>query len=189
VYADGSSNKAECGARIILEGLGGFILEQALKFRSKATNNPAEYEAILVGLNLAYNMGAHEVTCKSDSQLVVGQIKREFEVKEPMLQSYYNTISNLITRFKKVMVEHICREDNTRVDALSRLARTKKKSHHRSLVQIYLKHSNVGEVECLVIIEVETWMNMIIQYLQLGICKPEEEKTMRQQCVRYTMID
>jgi len=59
-------------------------------------------------------MGAHEVTCKSDSQLVVGQIKGEFEVKEPLLQRYYHTVSNLIARLKRVTVEHIHREENTR---------------------------------------------------------------------------
>jgi len=46
-------------------------------------------------------MGACEVTCKSDSQLVVNQIKGEFEVKEPLLQKYYHPVSNLIARFKR----------------------------------------------------------------------------------------
>ena len=85
-------------------------------------------------------------------------------------------------------MEHIRREDNTRVDALSWLATTKKKSHHRSVVQIFLKNPNMGEVECLVVIENVSWMTSIIQYMELGICKPEEEKTMKQQCARYTMI-
>jgi len=119
---------------------------------------------------------------------VVGQIKGEFEVNEPLLQRYYHMVSNLIARFKKVTVEHIHREDNTRADALSRLATTKKKSHHKFVVQIHLKNPSVGEAECLAVIEVDTWMNPIIQYLELGTCKPEVEKTMRQQSARYTMI-
>jgi len=65
---------------------------------------------------------------------VVGQIKEDFEVKEPLLQKYYHMLSNLIARFKKVTVEHIRREDNTKADTLSRLATTKKKSHHRYVV-------------------------------------------------------
>jgi len=93
---DGSSNKATCGAGVVLEGPGDLLLEQALQFGFKATNNQAEYEAILVRMNLAYDMGAREVTCKSDSQLVVSQIKEEFEVKEPLLHKYYHTVSNLI---------------------------------------------------------------------------------------------
>jgi len=118
---------------------------------------------------------------------VVGQIKGEFEVKEPLLQRYYHTVSNLIVRFKKVTVEHIQREDNTRANTLSRLATTKKKIHHRSVVQIHLKNPNVGEAECLAVTKTDTWMNPIIQYLKLNICKLEE-KEMRQKCARYTMI-
>ena len=82
LYVDDSSNKTACGVEVVLEGPGDLLIEQALQFSFKATNNQAEYEAILAGLNLANNLGAREVTCKSDSQLVVGQIKGEFEVKE-----------------------------------------------------------------------------------------------------------
>lgn len=103
-----------------------------------------------------------------------------------MLQRCYHTVSNLIVRFKKVTVEHIHREDNTRADTLSRLVTTKKKSHHKSMVQIHLKSPNVGEVECLAIIEVDTWMTPIIHVAYT--CKPEDENAMRQQCARYTVI-
>ena len=127
---DGSSNKTACGAGVVLEGSGDLLIEQALQFSFKATNNQTEYEAILVGLHLANDLGAREVTCKSDSQLVVGQIKGEFEVKEPLLQRYYHIARNVITKFDTVTVEHIPRQENERADALSRLASSKKQSHH-----------------------------------------------------------
>jgi len=57
------------------------------------------------------------------------------------------------------------------------------------MVQIYLNNPSVGEVECLAITEADTWMTPIIQYMVLGICKSEEEKTMTQQCAMYTMIN
>jgi len=90
LYVDSSSNKTACGAVVVLEGSGDLLLEQALQFGFKATNNQAEYEALLVGLNLAYDMGAREVVCKSDSQVMVTQVKEEFEVKEHLLQRYYH---------------------------------------------------------------------------------------------------
>ena len=67
--------------------------------------------------------------CKSDSQVMVGQIKGEFEVKEPLLQRYYNATLNNIARFHKEPVEHISRQENKKAYALSRLSVTKKKSH------------------------------------------------------------
>jgi len=59
--------KTTCGAGVVLAGLGDLLLEQALQFRFKATNNQVEYEANLAELNLAYGMGTHEVTFKSNS--------------------------------------------------------------------------------------------------------------------------
>ena len=103
---DGSSNKTACAAGVVLEGPEDLLIEQALQFAFKATNNQAEYKAILVGLNLAHDLGAREVTCKTDSQLVVGQIKGEFEVKEPFLQRYYHTVNNFMAKFDKVIIEH-----------------------------------------------------------------------------------
>ena len=77
------------------------------------------------------------------------------EVKEPLLQGYYHTVDNSIAKFDKVVIEHICRQDNERADALSCLATTKKQSHHWSVVQIHLKQPSVGDVECLAITKIE----------------------------------
>jgi len=60
---------------------------------------------------------------------MVGQIKGEFEVKEPLLQRYYHAARNSITRFHKAPMEHISKQENKRVDALSRLSVTKKRRH------------------------------------------------------------
>jgi len=115
---------------------------------------------------------------------MVGQVNGEFEVKEPLLQRYYHTTKNNITRFNKAPLEHIPREDNRRANILSKLTVTKKKSHQRSVIQIWLRHPIVSETECLAIDEAETetnnWMTPIIEYLEDGICKPEQEKAMKQ---------
>jgi len=79
-------------------------------------------------------------------------------------------VSNLISHFNKVMSEHIRREDNVRADALSRLATEKKKSHHRSIMQICLKASSVGLTKCLEMNEGETWMTPIKKYLEHNLC-------------------
>ncbi|XP_068486400.1 uncharacterized protein [Phaseolus vulgaris] len=193
LYVDGSSNKTACGAGVVLEGLDDPLLEQALQFGFRATNNQAEYEALLAGLKLAYNMGAREVVCKNDSQFMVSQIKGEFEVKEPLLQCYYHAAQNSIARFNKAPLEHIPREDNKRANILFKLSVTKKKSHQRSVIQIWLRHPSVSETECPAIDEVEAetdnWMTPIIQYIKNDTCKPEQEKAMKQQCARYTMIN
>jgi len=76
-----SQSLPDFSAELIMEGPGDLLLEQALQFGYKATNNQAEYEALLATLNLSYDTGAREVICKSDSQVMVSHIKGEFEVK------------------------------------------------------------------------------------------------------------
>ena len=75
LYVDGSSNKKGNRARIVLEGLGHFQLDVALKFNFKTSNNQVEYEALIAGLLFARDMGSMKVICRSDSQLTVGHIK------------------------------------------------------------------------------------------------------------------
>jgi len=100
---------------------------------------------------------------------MVGQVNGEFEVKEPLLQRYYHAAKNNIARFNKAPLEHTPRENNKRADILSKLSVTKKKSHQRSVIQIWMTHPSVSEIECLAIDEVEAetnnWMTPIIQYL------------------------
>ena len=64
-------------------------------------------------------------------------------------------------------------------------------SHHRSVVQIWLRQPSVAETKCLAItdVEVKTWMTLIVRYLEHDTCKLEEEKAMKQQCSRYTMLN
>ena len=66
-------------------------------------------------------------------QVMVDQVKGEFEVKESLLIRYHHAARNCIARFNKAPLEHIPREENKRVDALSRLSVTKK-SHQRSVI-------------------------------------------------------
>ena len=78
---DGSSNQQGSGAGVILEGPNGMLIEQSLRFAFKASNNQAEYEALITGILLAKEMGARVLMAKSDSLLVTGQVTGEFQDK------------------------------------------------------------------------------------------------------------
>jgi len=75
---DGSSNQQGSGAGVNLEGPNGVGIEQSLRFAFKASNNQAEYEALIAGILLAKEMGARVLMAKSDSLLVTGQVTGEF---------------------------------------------------------------------------------------------------------------
>ena len=88
LYVDGSSNGKGSGAGVILEGPNDITLKYSLKFDFQETNNQAKYEALVAGLQLAKEVGAEMLSIKSDSQLVITQIKGDYEVKEPLLAKY-----------------------------------------------------------------------------------------------------
>ena len=76
---DGSSNDGGSGAGLILVSLEGHRIHSALRFRFKASNNEAEYEALIVGLELAKEMKVESLNIFGDSQLVVCQINDEYQ--------------------------------------------------------------------------------------------------------------
>ena len=120
----------------MLEGPNDILIEKSLHFAFKTSNNQAEYKAILAGLSLAREVGVKTLTCKTDSKLIVGHLNDEFQIKDPILLQYYHLVCAVIqSAFEQVRIEHIPRTDNIRANILSKLASTKLKSRHRSLLQ------------------------------------------------------
>jgi len=176
-------------SEVVLEGPGEIVIEQAMKFEFKTSNNQAEYEAIIAGLHLAIELEITNITCKSDSRLVIRQLTEEYEVRETLLQQYFHFVKNLVSRFKEISFQHVRRENNTRADALSRLATIKKKGVHRSAIHVTLVKPSVGTEECMATDTQPNWMTLIKQYLTEGVCDLHLEKTMKLQAARYILID
>ena len=86
IYADGSSVQKMEGVGIIILTSKGETLKYGVQF--PATNNKAEYKTILMGLRVVKALRAKSALLKSDSKLVIGQIKGEFEAKERRMQKY-----------------------------------------------------------------------------------------------------
>ena len=92
LFVDGSSNQQGGGVSVILEEPNGLLIEQALRFAFKASNNQKEYEALIVGMLLAKKMGAKGLLAKSDSLLVTGQVTGEYQAKDPQMAAYVEYI-------------------------------------------------------------------------------------------------
>lgn len=131
---DCSSNKQGGGAGIVLEGPSRLMIEQSLIFKFKLSNNQAEYEALLAGLELARDLGVEHLECKTDSRLVEGQMKGTFQIKDDQLQQYVDKFKQLEACFKSVEIKHVPKKENSRVDMLSKLASRKEKGHLSSVI-------------------------------------------------------
>ncbi|XP_014506412.1 uncharacterized protein LOC106766176 [Vigna radiata var. radiata] len=148
LYVDGALGRTVSGAGVVLEGPNGFLMEHLLIFKFKTSHNQAEYEALLAGLQLARDMGARKVICRTDSQLVVGQMNGDFQVREDHLLRYYHQAYSLVKDFEDVKIQHIPREQNARADLLSKLSTGKEKGQLTTIIrQVLLQPS----VECLTI--------------------------------------
>ena len=82
VYVDGASNQKGSGIGLVLISPEKVIIEKSLKLDFSATNNDAEYETLLMGIAMVHRMGGKSVKFFSNLRLVVGQVKREFKVKD-----------------------------------------------------------------------------------------------------------
>ena len=71
-----------------MEGPDGLLIEQALHFAFKASNNQAEYEVVVAGMLLAKEMRARGLLAKSDSLLVTGQVTGKYQAKDPQMAAY-----------------------------------------------------------------------------------------------------
>ena len=97
-------------------------LAEISEYLGETTNNVAEYTALEYALLRAKELGAVQVHCFLDSELVVRQMNREYKVKDSKLQKLYIRIWNITQDFNKVTFEHIRREKNKEADSLANLA-------------------------------------------------------------------
>jgi len=118
--ARGNPGPAGYGAHVVEEGSGRVI--EIFGYLGVATNNVAEYAALLAVLEYATVAGAASLRIFSDSQLLVRQIAGEYRVKDPRLQVLHAAARRLIAGLGNVRVDHVPREENREADALANRA-------------------------------------------------------------------
>ncbi len=114
--ARGNPGPAAIGVRLLAPG-GDLVAEHGAAI-GHATNNVAEYRALVSGLELALEHGVQRLTCLLDSELVVRQVGGAYKVKDKALQVLFAEVRRLLGRFASVEVRHIPREDNAEADRL-----------------------------------------------------------------------
>jgi ribonuclease HI len=129
-YTDGGSrgNPGPAGYGVRIESVDGAALAELREALGVSTNNVAEYRALLAALDWALDHGHDQVLVRSDSELLVKQMRGEYRVKHPGLQPLYEQARRLATKVGRVSFEHVRRERNRDADRQSCDGRGRKRT-------------------------------------------------------------
>ncbi|XP_022847633.1 uncharacterized protein LOC111370170 [Olea europaea var. sylvestris] len=192
LFVDGSSGEAGAGAGIVLESPEGPLLNCAVRFGFRASNNAAEYEALLAGLRLAKEIQVRKLLASSDSQLVVNQVNGDFTAKDGNMLAYLKLVLDIIPHFKRFEPTQVPRLENAHADALSKLA-SSMNSELLNIVPIeHLSKPSTFEGEELLWIEgTPLWMQPIIAYLkeQTLPASRGEARKLRRRAAHFVLLE
>ena len=107
-------------AAVAGDGSGQILVERGEQI-GIATNNVAEYRALLLGIALATELGAREIELIGDSELVVRQVEGRYKVKDPNLRQLHSQVRAALDGFEKWSIRHVRRDENAVADALVNL--------------------------------------------------------------------
>ncbi|KAM2766320.1 hypothetical protein COP1_022238 [Malus domestica] len=149
------------------------------------SNNVAEYQALIIGLQMAINMEIIALEIYGDSKLIINQLLTEYEVRKDDLVPYFRLATQLLQRFEAVTLEHVPRKENQMADALTNLASsitlredeaTNVPVYQRWVIppvtEMVLSDTNVISI---LLVNVEEWRQPLINYLEHGIL-PDDPK-------------
>lgn len=114
--ARGNPGPAAVGA--VVRSPDGEVLEERGERIGRATNNVAEYRALLLGIERAAELGASELELVGDSELIVRQVKGEYKVKDAALRDLHAQVRRALRTFERWSIRHVRREENAGADRL-----------------------------------------------------------------------
>ncbi|XP_016199986.1 uncharacterized protein LOC107640993 [Arachis ipaensis] len=170
LYFDGSKHKDGAGVGILIISPEGIPSEFLFELKYPYSNNMAEYETLILSLEILIGKGALEVQILGDSQLVLKQLWKEFKCNNEELQKYLATAWKLLTYFRKVSLVHIPRIHNEVANELAQIASRyrigpetlrKLDSIHKILVP-----ADKREALCIGEWEDNDWRKLIAEYLK-----------------------
>jgi ribonuclease HI len=128
VQFDGGSrgNPGPAGIGVVLSAADGTPLVTLGRFIGRATNNAAEYAALITGLQEAKKLGAKRVAVRGDSELIVRQMRGEYKVRNADLRPLYEQAQALLREFEQATIQHNYRHNNALADRLANLAMDRK---------------------------------------------------------------
>ncbi|XP_031127436.1 uncharacterized protein LOC116029524 [Ipomoea triloba] len=137
MYFDGAAHRGGAGAGVVFVTSEGEVLPYSFTLTEQCSNNVAEYQALILGLEIAVDMKQLRINIYGDSKLVINQVMGLYEVRKAELVPYNNYAKILIQWLGDVTIEHVPRKENKQADALAAMASTI--AHPTARVQVCQK--------------------------------------------------
>lgn len=120
IWTDGGArgNPGPAGIGAVIEDPSGELLAEVSEYIGEATNNQAEYRAMIAALEKAQALGIEDVTIHADSELMVRQLQGKYKVKNMGIQPLFAQAKDLLSGFRRYTLRHVRREANAVADAL-----------------------------------------------------------------------
>ncbi|XP_071712852.1 uncharacterized protein [Rutidosis leptorrhynchoides] len=175
LYTDGASSEEGAGTGLLL---------------FDASNNEAEYEALIAGLRLAKSIDVQQLMAYVDSQLLTSQLNGSFEAKDISMQKYLDLIKMLTKTFTTFEIKQIAHNCNKKADALSKLAYFLYHDFTKKVMVEALERKSTDEdiLMATITTEEECWMIPFIKYLADGTL-PEDKLQARRIRMRAPMYN
>jgi ribonuclease HI len=177
MFFDGACSREGTGAGVVFVSPAQETISLSYKLEFEATNNVAEYEALVLGLRAAREMGIQEIAVFGDAELVVQQVRNAYQAKHPRLRSYRNELWDLVDSFFSTFnISFIPREENTLADSLAASASNFKvplppkfrydvEVKYRPSIPDNVKHWKVFEDD----IEVKSFLETVEEFSEMHI--------------------
>ena len=128
------------------------------------SNNESEYEAILAGIELVAIVSVDKLLIRGDSHLVVGQVKEEYESRDPRMEKYVSLVKQRLGIFSTWKLEHISRDCNEKADALAAIAASLPITETMFLPIYYQPDSSIITTQVSQVYKLSlSWMDPIVQ--------------------------
>ncbi|XP_075492485.1 uncharacterized protein LOC142530536 [Primulina tabacum] len=189
VFVDGASSLAGCGVGVVIISPTGEKIKLALRIDSRVTNNEAEHEAVLAGIQAAREVGASRVILYSDLQLITQQIKGVYEAKDDRMLKYLQLIKARAEVFADWGIEQIPREENGEANTLAKMTASLSEVSTREV--LHVSRLILSTEEEILPVPGDSWMTHLIKFMvnnELPEDRTQAQKTKRQ-APRFVLLN
>nr|GEV50433.1 reverse transcriptase domain-containing protein [Tanacetum cinerariifolium] len=167
-------------------------VSQAAPTKFAASNNEADYEALVAGLRIATQMGVKNIQVNVDSKLVANQVLGTYVAKEDNMIKYLEIVKGLVSGFTTFSISQVPRSKNKQADALSKIMSTSFAHLSKQVLVEVLENKSIKEKEVAAVIKEDgpTWMTQLVDYLKEGVLPGDnkEAKKLRLKARQYELM-